>query len=328
MASMFKKIICIFAIFSLFIFSNVFAATKEDVIRAINKTYTVADETYRLPQNIINKGENYLNKNPLTSAQYDNILKCIDNAVALAREVGTTDISKVSREDLQRALRILIEASESANVDLDKYIDAEDILAGGKDETPEKLPSDDKDAITNKPENNLSNNDPNKNPVDNKVDNNFNNDSNNNNSNKNNNDIENKVDENIQNPNINASGNIIDDPSTENPMQPGVTGGETYSSGEGGTATNKPVKDNNKGNSIDDIINRNINLALAGIILILLVLFLIFYLILRAKWNRILRYVLMIIFVILIIISLVVLVGAISYMEEIKLIYKLYYMFK
>ena len=322
MASMFKKIICIFAIFSLFIFSNVFAATKEDVIRAINKTYTVADETYRLPQNIINKGENYLNKNPLTSAQYDNILKCIDNAVALAREVGTTDISKVSREDLQRALRILIEASESANVDLDKYIDAEEIIASGKVETPENTPSDDKEAITNKPENNVSNNDPNKNPVDNKVDNNINNDSNN--SNKNNNDIENKVDENIQNPNINVSGNIIENLGTENPMQPGVTSGETYSSGEGGTATNKPVKVN----SIDDIINRNINLALAGIILILLVLFLIFYLILRAKWNRILRYVLMIIFVILIIISLVVLVGAISYMEEIKLIYKLYYMFK
>lgn len=326
---MFKKIICIFAIFSLFIFSNVFAATKEDVIRAINKTYTVGDERYRLPQNIINKGENYLNKNPLTSAQYDNILKCIDNAVALAREVGTTDISKVSREDLQRALRILIEASESANVDLDKYIDAEEIIASGKVETPENTPSDDKEAITNKPENNVSNNNTNKNPVDNTVDNNINNDSNNNNnSNKNNNDIENKVDENIQNPNINVSGDIIDDPSTENPMQPGVSSGEISSSGEAGTATNKPVKDNNKGNSIDDIINRNINLALAGIILILLVLFLIFYLILKSKWNRILRYVLMIIFVILIIISLVVLVGAISYMEEIKLIYKLYYMFK
>ncbi|MBQ8774163.1 MAG: hybrid sensor histidine kinase/response regulator, partial [Muribaculaceae bacterium] len=98
----------------------------------------------------------------------------------------------------------------------------------------------DKEAITNKPENNVSNNDPNKNPVDNKVDNNINNDSNN--SNKNNNEIENKVDENIQNPNINVSGNIIENLGTENPMQPGVTSGETYSSGEGGTATNKPVK--------------------------------------------------------------------------------------
>jgi len=57
---MFRKIFLVFTVFSLVIFSNVFAATKEDVIAAINKTYTVVDETYRLPQNVINKGVNYL----------------------------------------------------------------------------------------------------------------------------------------------------------------------------------------------------------------------------------------------------------------------------
>ena len=122
-----KKIVCFFVAFLILIFNVSYAATKEDVIIAINRTYSVGNESFRLPQKIITKGENYLNKNPLSEAQYDTILKCINEAVALAREVGTTDLSKVSKEELRRAINILTEASNSANIDLNKELSENNI---------------------------------------------------------------------------------------------------------------------------------------------------------------------------------------------------------
>jgi len=291
---MFRKIFLVFTVFSLVIFSNVFAATKEDVIAAINKTYTVVDETYRLPQNVINKGVNYLNTHPLTSAQYDNILKCIDNAVALAREVGTTDISKVSREDLQKALKILTEASNSANVDLNEYINENNIPIPGDKEKPKE------NATNNTPGGNKENID------------------------------KNKVDGNTQisDSSESTNGSESADNNSGNILHAGASGDKQSLSGESNATSEEDVQDFKEKNNSDNIIDRNIKFFIIGLILILLVLFLIFYLILKSKWNKIIRYVLMVLFVLLIIITLVILVGTIIYLEEIRSIYKLYYMFK
>lgn len=285
-----KKILCIFSVLLVFFCNNVFAATKEDVISAINKTYTVGNETFRLPQKIITKGENYLKKNNLSSVQYDNILKSIDKAVALAREVGTTDIKKVSKEDLKRALEILTEASASANVDLNKELAESDINISEivnpppvvTPETPD-LPVDDKNNSSNEPS----------------VDNN----------------IEKNEDVNKPNDDINSSnGGAENKAPTENNLSvPTVDNTQNL---------------NQNDKKLDNItIEEILTIGIIVLILILFVFILVFYLIFKSKWNKILKYMLMIIFVILIIIILVVLISILYYIEEIKLIYKLYYMF-
>ena len=97
--------------------------------------------------------------------------------------------------------------------------------------------------------------------------------------------------------------------------------------------SNVPTVDNTQNstqnvNKQGDInIEKLLTIAIAVLIFILFVFILIFYLLFKSNWNKILKYMLMIIFVILIIFVLVVLVGLFYYMEEIKLVYKLYYMF-
>ncbi|MBO5179567.1 MAG: hypothetical protein J6B87_04395 [Clostridia bacterium] len=308
-----KKIICVFSVLLVFFCNNVFAATKEDVITAINKTYTVGNETFRLPQKIITKGENYLKKNKLSSTQYDNILRCIDNAVALAREVGTTDIKKVSKEDLKRALQILTEASASANVDLNKELAENDINISEivnqppvvESETPPVIEPETPDLpVTNEQVNAETNN--NETTIDNAQ------------KNDDKNIISNvgQIDNNTQtNSDINNSNETVPDnvPTENNSNVPTV-----------GNTQNSTQNVNKQG---DINIEKLLTIAIAVLIFVLFVFILIFYLLFKSNWNKILKYMLMIIFVILIILVLVVLVGLFYYMEEIKLVYKLYYMF-
>ena len=317
-----KKIICVFSVLLIFFCNNVFAATKEDVISAINKTYTVGKETYRLPQKIITKGENYLNKNKLSSAQYDNILRCIDNAVALAREVGTTDIKKVSKEDLNRALQILTEASASANLDLNEELAENDIsISEIVNPPPVVEPEIPELPVVDEPvnaETNTGNEQPTINNVEKNEDknkpNNVGQTSNNqaNNDQISNNQTADKTQTNID---INNSNETVPDkiPTENNTNVPTV-----------GNTQNSTQNVNKQG---DINIEKLLTIAIAVLIFILFVFILIFYLLFKSNWNKILKYMLMIIFVILIIFVLVVLVGLFYYMEEIKLVYKLYYMF-
>ena len=91
-------------IFIIFISNISYGATKESVISAINNTYYVAGEPFRLPDKVIGKAISYLNSHNLTSEQYSSILSAINRAVDLANEVGTTDITKISKSDLKRGL--------------------------------------------------------------------------------------------------------------------------------------------------------------------------------------------------------------------------------
>ena len=300
--------------FSLIITSNVFAATKEDVIAAINKTYTVGTETFRLPQKIITKGENYLKKNPMTSSQYDTILSCIDSAVALAREAGTTDLTKISKEDMNRALNILLEASRTANIDLNKELAENNVSISNN---------------ANSATNTTSNNENNK--INNTSDSTFNS---NTVSTNNNPKTEDKQDSSLDNTSIVLSGDKGISGETE------VISGDILDSGEKQqdniSASNEELLNNLLANftqeesdeNVDMIVNRNINIAIVGLILILFIIILLFYLILKSKWNKIIKCIIIIIFVVLIITVSVVLILTFSYMEQIKLIYKLYYMFK
>ena len=113
-----KRIVLFLVAMLMLLTSSVMAATKEDVIAALNATYTVGNETYRLPQSAINKGVNFLNKRKLTSEQYDKILGVIGSAVSLAREAGTTDITKAKPSDIKKGLGLIHEAASVANVSL------------------------------------------------------------------------------------------------------------------------------------------------------------------------------------------------------------------
>ena len=281
-------------LFILFSSSTVMAATKEDVIAALNATYTVGDDTYRLPQSAINKGVNFLNKKKLTSEQYDKILGLIGSAVSLARQAGTTDITKVSKEDLRKGLGIIAEASSVANVSLSEvtsslYKNAGKDTSSNTKANPGATTSNEKNS-----NNNVSN--------------------------------ENKAE-------INLSGEETSFGETHSGEVSSreLQSGELSISGEVLTENNLDVFNNLENESdgeVEKIINRNIIIAIIVVILVLFILFFIIYLLFKSKWNRIAKYILIIIFVILFLVTLFALCVAIAYLEEIRMIYKLYYIFK
>ena len=80
---------------------NVFASKKEELIIALNKTYYVGQESYTLPEDVRVTAINYLRTHYFTEEECAEIISCINDAVAFANKLGTTDISKISADDLQ-----------------------------------------------------------------------------------------------------------------------------------------------------------------------------------------------------------------------------------
>ena len=105
--------------------STSLAATKQDVINAINAHYQVGDTNFRLPQKYINMGEEYLNSHPLTSEQYSQILACINSAVAYAREIGHLRYKEYTKEQINKGLSFVLAACKAAEVNLKEEINKE-----------------------------------------------------------------------------------------------------------------------------------------------------------------------------------------------------------
>ena len=82
------------------------------------------------------------------------------------------------------------------------------------------------------------------------------------------------------------------------------------------------------GEEIENIVSRNMTIAIIILISILFLLFFIIYLLFKSKWNKIAKYIVIIIFVILLLTVLLALGVAIGYWEDIRTIYKFYYVFK
>ena len=121
-------------LFVLFILINCvstsLAATKEDVISALHSSYYVSEKqpNFRLSSKYIQKGEQYLNEHPLKPEQYDMILAAINKGVAFAREVGHTRYKEYTKEQYNTALNIILEACAAANVDLEEEINKEEAV--------------------------------------------------------------------------------------------------------------------------------------------------------------------------------------------------------
>lgn len=100
-----KKILSVLAI-ALFFFgasTSVSAASENDIITALNDA--------GVPAVYVTQAENYLKANDVTEAEADQIIEHIKNAAAIAN--GVTDVSKLSREQLQA---ILSEATSAAAI--------------------------------------------------------------------------------------------------------------------------------------------------------------------------------------------------------------------
>lgn len=277
---MFKKTMTILIVIVLLLSNAVKAATKEDVIGAINATYTVGNETYRLPQSAINKGISFLNSREFTPQQYDKMLGLIGSAVSLARQAGTTDITKVSKEDLRKGLAIISQASSASNISLSEVTGSLYRNAGKDDSTSN---SDKVEYIEKDSEGNTI----------------------------------------IRN----ASGEVagVRDISGE------IHSGEKAYSGEIITYVSGDVESNLSNNSDDEIekiIDRNTTIAIVIAFVILFILFFIICLLFRSKMNKIVKWFLVIIFVLLFFATLIALCASFYYMEEIKMLYKIYYILK
>ncbi|MBQ9280431.1 MAG: hypothetical protein IJ215_05265 [Clostridia bacterium] len=290
---MWKKLWFVFSVmFVCFIaltssFGNSFAATKEDVLSALNQTYQVSGESFKLPQKYISKGEEYLNNNDLTSEQYDTIINAVGKAVAIAESAGTTDLSKISKEDKQKALGVVMETSRNINLDLETEL--------------------------SKSNNNASN------PTNSSEDQNV------------------KVD---STDNANSSTDISGEVTISGEGISGETENENESTNmsQSGESTNssgslmgliESLRDEGgmSTEEIEQTVDKNITLAIVGMILILFINIFIIYLIFKSKWNKIIKYILMVIFILLLLVLLAALIYGLINLGEIRVMYKLYYMF-
>lgn len=284
-----KRILSLILVVILVIPSFSYAATKEDVINAINATYQVGDSSFRLPQKYVNRGVAYLNSHPLTSEQYSRILGCIGAAVNYAREIGHVRYKEYTKEQINKGLQYVYAACAAAEVNLNEEAKKEEEPAPVS--STSATTSVDINANTEQTE---------------KI---------------------NKTDLHNSNDKLNDSGDIVEVNES--------TSGETSMSGEiqSGEAFEDPFDIDTYVEKLvytEDDVDKEINQKLFIIYFlaftILIVNILLIRLIFKKKWNKILKVTLIVLFVI---ISLILIAGiciSLYYIEELKLIYKLYYL--
>ena len=108
-----------------------YAYDEDDLILAINKTYNVNGKEFILPSSIRNKVINYVKANDITEEQSEMLMSVVKEAVNFANEVGTTEISKLSSEELKKGIEIVNKAANvldmeiKVNSDLDTFVATE-----------------------------------------------------------------------------------------------------------------------------------------------------------------------------------------------------------
>lgn len=127
-----KKFIFVFmCFFMLFCVQNGFCYNKDDLINALNDTYKVNGEQFKLPASIRNKAINYIKARDISEDSCNELMNVLDEAIWFANEVGTTDISKISPEDMKKAVAIVNKAARildmevKVNSTLDKVVATE-----------------------------------------------------------------------------------------------------------------------------------------------------------------------------------------------------------
>lgn len=89
------------------------AATESELLDYLSQEFTVGGETISISASDKVKIERYLNENEVTAEQADSIIAKVDEAIAVLREAGETDLTKLSRADKDRLMSI---ANDAASV--------------------------------------------------------------------------------------------------------------------------------------------------------------------------------------------------------------------
>lgn len=94
--------------------SAVKAATTNELIAHISKTYTIAGKSVKLSDSDLVKAKRYLAEYPVSSADADKIISKIDEGVALMNKAGVSDPNKLSKAQKSELLNIAQEAAKLA----------------------------------------------------------------------------------------------------------------------------------------------------------------------------------------------------------------------
>ena len=113
-----KFILCFMCFFMFFGAYEGFGYTKDDLINALNKTYKVNGEEFQLPSSIRTKAINYIKAREISEENCNALMAIVDEGVAFANSVGTTDISKISSEDMKKGMEIVNRAASILNMEV------------------------------------------------------------------------------------------------------------------------------------------------------------------------------------------------------------------
>lgn len=94
--------------------SMVKAATTDELVAYMSKTFTIAGEEITASQSDIINAKRYLQEYPVSSEDADKIMAKIDEAVKVLEDAGTTDFSKLSKTQKDNLTSIAQEAASIA----------------------------------------------------------------------------------------------------------------------------------------------------------------------------------------------------------------------
>ena len=104
-----------------------------DLIDALNKTYQINGEDFALPIAIKTKAINYIKANDITKEQCDALMDILNKGIDFANEVGTTDISKLTAEQLKQGIAIVNEAASVLKMEVKVNSTLDKVVATEKD---------------------------------------------------------------------------------------------------------------------------------------------------------------------------------------------------
>ena len=122
-----RIVLCLALLLGICFYQEAYATTKAELITALQKTYVIAGKERKLPKKLVDRGVDFVSKVPMTEEQYEGLLNCIQKAVSIGNEVGTIDRKKMSKEDIQRFIPVVMEAAQIAGVDLEEEIKKSDV---------------------------------------------------------------------------------------------------------------------------------------------------------------------------------------------------------
>jgi len=116
-----KKVLKITLIFFVILLCNISvanAATNQELIAYASKEFKIAGETVKLTATNKRKVERYLNTYPVSAEKADQIIKKIDEGVALMNAAGVSNPKKLSKDQKDKLLTLAKEAASIAGATL------------------------------------------------------------------------------------------------------------------------------------------------------------------------------------------------------------------